>query len=40
MKINSIISHVVRNILDPSSTVARWMDSRDKIRNNGWVEWW
>lgn len=38
--INSIISHVVRNILDPGSTVARWMDSRDKIRNNGWVEWW
>ncbi|HFI0796420.1 TPA: hypothetical protein ACGO8I_001747 [Streptococcus suis] len=38
--INSIISHVVKNVLDPGSFIASWLDARDKIKNNGWVEWW
>ena len=38
--INSIVSHVVRNVLDPGSSIAAWLDARDKIKNNGWVEWW
>ncbi|WP_236686744.1 hypothetical protein, partial [Streptococcus phocae] len=30
--INSIISHVVKNVLDPGSTIAAWLDARDKIK--------
>lgn len=22
------------------SSIAAWLDARDKIKNNGWVEWW
>lgn len=38
--IDTVISSIVKNILDPGTTVARWLDSKDKIKNNGWLEWW
>lgn len=38
--IDTVISSIVKNILDPGTTVAKWLDSRDKIKNNGWLEWW
>jgi len=38
--IDTVISSIVKNILDPGTTMAKWLDSRDKIKNNGWLEWW
>lgn len=37
--IDTVISSIVKNILDPGTTMAKWLDSRDKIKNNGWLEW-
>ena len=27
-------------VLDPEAKFAKWLDARDKIRNNGWIELW
>ncbi|MEB8416300.1 hypothetical protein NGG16_02480 [Enterococcus casseliflavus] len=27
-------------VLDPGARFAKWLDARDKIRNNGWIELW
>ncbi|KPG74255.1 hypothetical protein AEQ18_00100 [Enterococcus sp. RIT-PI-f] len=27
-------------VLDPGAKFAKWLDARDKIRNNGWIELW
>lgn len=35
--IDTVISSIVKNILDPGTTVAKWLDSRDKIKKmDGW----
>jgi hypothetical protein len=38
--IDTVISSIVKNILDPGTTIAKWIDSKDKIKNNGYIEGW
>lgn len=34
------VGTVIKNALDPGAYIARFIDSKDKIRNNGWFELW
>lgn len=31
---------IISGILEPGAAIARWVDSRDKISNNGYIELW
>ena len=38
--IDTVISSIVKIYLIHGTTMAKCLDSRDKIKNNGWLEWW
>ncbi|MFK5291498.1 MULTISPECIES: hypothetical protein [Lactobacillales] len=38
--IGGVVGKIVNNFLDPGTAVAKYIDSQDKIRNNGWIELW
>lgn len=38
--IGGVVGKIVNNFLDPGTTVAKYIDSKDKIKNNGWIELW
>lgn len=38
--IGGVVGRVVTNFLDPGTAVAKFIDSQDKIKNNGWIELW
>ena len=38
--IGGIVGKIVNKFLDPGTAVAKYIDSTDKIKNNGWIELW
>lgn len=37
---NGAVEIIISGILEPGAAIARWVDSRDKISNNGYIELW
>ncbi|MFK4899328.1 hypothetical protein [Lactococcus petauri] len=38
--LSAIVGFVVKTAVDPGTYIARQIDARDKIKNNGWLELW